>query len=74
MSFATVQECREMLHAYMEAEKTILAGGQSYQIAGRSLTRANLKEIGERIVFWKGELSSAERRRRPRCRSVVPHG
>lgn len=33
------------LKQYLEAEATILAGGQSYTIGNRTLTRADLKQI-----------------------------
>lgn len=74
MSTFTLDECRAKLHEYMEAETAILSGAQSYSIGGRSLTRANLKDIRDGIVFWKSELSTAQRRLKPRCRSVIPHG
>lgn len=70
----TPDECRAMLHEYMEAEKTVLSGGQSYTINGRALTRASLAEIRAGQVQWKKELSEALNRCRPRCRSIIPHG
>ena len=33
------------LKQYLEAEKAILVGGQSYRIGNRTLTRADLAEI-----------------------------
>ena len=35
----------ERLRQYIKAEETILAGGQSYTIGDRTLTRADLKRI-----------------------------
>ncbi len=36
------------------AASTAVANGQSYSIAGRSLTRADAKEIRENITYWNG--------------------
>lgn len=52
------------LDLYLAAEAKVLAG-QSYSIGGRSLTRANLKEIREGIDYWESkiqQLSSGGRR------------
>lgn len=38
------------------AADTAVANGQSYSIAGRSLTRANAKEIRENIEYWDGKV------------------
>lgn len=37
------------LKLYLDAEKAILVGGQSYRIGNRTLTRADLDEIREAI-------------------------
>lgn len=37
------------LRQYLEAEETILKGGQSYRIDNRTLTRADLSEIRAEI-------------------------
>jgi hypothetical protein len=50
---------------YVEAAQAI-AGGQSYTIAGRSLTRANLTEVSEAlqaIAFAINSLQAQNRRR-----------
>jgi hypothetical protein len=47
----TAAEALEMYQAYVAAEKAIL-GGQSYAIAGRSLTRADLKSVREGRGYW----------------------
>ena len=46
-----------MVALYIEAEKTILAGAQSYQIAGQSLTRADLDKIIRARKGWEEELN-----------------
>lgn len=38
-------ELQADLALYRKAEEAILVGGQSYEVAGRKLTRANLSEI-----------------------------
>lgn len=40
----------ERLRQYLQAEQTVLQGGQSYTINNRTLTRANLSEIRKVIA------------------------
>jgi hypothetical protein len=40
------------LDTWLAAELKV-AAGQSYQIDGRSLTRADLTQIAERIAYWR---------------------
>lgn len=51
----TLQEANEMLKLWIDAEKAVTSG-QSYSIAGRSLTRVNMKEIREAQQYWQGEV------------------
>ena len=51
----TLEQAEAQLEAYLEAS-TAVATGQSYSIAGRSLTRANLAEIQQSIVFWDNQV------------------
>lgn len=59
----------------MEAEQEV-AITQSYNIGTRSLTRANLAEIGSRIKFWRDEIAKLEQaascRGRNRMYRVIP--
>lgn len=55
----TLEEAKENLKLWMEAEKAV-ATGQSYRIGTRSLTRASLREITERIRFWRDEIAKLE--------------
>lgn len=52
------------LELWLAAESS-LATSQSYTITvegnSRQLTRANLKEVAERVSFWRGEVARAER-------------
>ena len=50
---------REMLDGWIESERAVMTG-QSYTIGTRQLTRADLEEIGERIKYWKNEISKLE--------------
>ena len=59
MTFAErIKEAREMRSLYIEAEKAILRGAQSYNIAGESLTRADLDKIIRARKGWEDELNN----------------
>lgn len=49
MDLATAQQ---KLDLWLAAEAAV-ASGQAYTIEGRSLTRANLAQITERIQYWQ---------------------
>lgn len=55
----TLPEARASLATWLEAERAV-ATGQSYKIGTRSLTRASLREIRERINFWRNEIARLE--------------
>lgn len=59
MGWMTIDEARENLKIWLEAERAV-ATGQSYKIGTRSLTRANLDQIADRIAFWRGEIDKLE--------------
>ena len=59
MAWITLEEARENLKMWLEAEKWV-STGQSYTIGTRSLTRVNLAEIEERIDFWRNQLAALE--------------
>lgn len=66
-----IAEARLLL--YYKAEKAILSG-QSYEVEGLKLTRANLKDVQNMITALKKEISSltAKLKGRPRYRIVRP--
>ena len=64
-----LQEARENLRLWMNAEKAV-ATGQSYKIGTRSLTRASLSDIVSRINYWRGEIERLENGR-PRGMRVM---
>ena len=43
------------LQDYLAAERRVL-DNQAYEIEGRKLTRADLQQIREGIVFWQGQV------------------
>ncbi len=68
MSDDRLQIAKERLQLYREAEKTILGGAQSYSIAGRTLTRADLGKVQDMIRQLEADVRSLETRgttRRP---------
>lgn len=60
MAGITLAQANAQLTAWIAAS-TAVATGQSYTIAGRSLTRANAAEIRESISFWDEKVKSLTR-------------
>lgn len=67
MAGITLSQAQAQLEAYLAAETAVLSG-QSYEIAGRKLTRANLESIQKGIELWNGRVQSLTSRRR----AIVP--
>lgn len=65
MAGITIERAQAMVDLWLGAEEA-LATSQSYTIqtdgSSRTLTRANLKEVGERLSYWQGKLTDLERR------------
>ena len=65
MAGITVERAQAMVDLWLRAEEA-LATSQSYTIStdgsSRTLTRADLKQVGERLSYWQGKLRDAERR------------
>lgn len=61
MAGITLADAEEQLAAWLAASKKV-AGGQSYSIAGRSLSRADLQEINESIKFWQTQVNRLQPR------------
>lgn len=59
MSWISLEEAKEMLRGWIEAERSVMSG-QSYRIGNRQLTRTNLSEIAERIKYWRNEVAKLE--------------
>ena len=75
MAGITLDIAREHLKTWLEAEETVSAG-QGYTIGSRTLTRANLTEIGNRIKYWDNKVNVlenvAKNGGRSKIRRVVP--
>lgn len=75
MSAITLEQAKEHLNLWLEAEK-VVATGQSYAIGTRSLTRANLFQIREEIKMWEKKVEGLEsielRKGKRRVMRVVP--
>lgn len=68
MAGITLTQAQAQLDAYLAAETAVLSG-QSYEIAGRKLTRANLADIQSGIRAWNSRVQSLSR---TRGRAIVP--
>lgn len=75
MAGITLETAKRHLDEWLEAE-LVCATGQSYTIGSRTLTRADLAKIGERIKYWNGlvnQLENAQKRGgRNRTRRIMP--
>jgi len=73
MAGITLAQAESQLAAYLAAETAVLSG-QAYEIAGRTLRRADLEQIRLGIETWDARVktlsSSAEGR--GRARTIVP--
>lgn len=75
MNKTPLERAEEMLGLYYEAEKKVLLG-QSYEIDGRKITRANIKEIRNGIELYEGKVARLKSGRKPgvRITSLAPKG
>jgi len=67
-----LQQSKDRLLAYMNAESTILKGAQSYSIGSRTLTRADLDSIRAEIRRLQKDCLALERGGNIRIQRVVP--
>jgi Family of unknown function (DUF6148) len=72
MAGITLLQAQTQLAAYLAAETAVLSG-QKYEIAGRSLQRADLGQIREGIGTWDARVKtlSVAATGRSRSRTVV---
>lgn len=70
MSGITLAQAQSQLDAYLAAETTVLSG-QAYSIAGRQMTRADLKAIQSGISIWNERVQSLTRRSQGRSRAIT---
>ncbi len=72
MSNERLEKTKQRLSDYYEAEIAILSS-QSYSISGKTLTRANLKEVQEMIKILEGQVSGLENKKGNRkTRRIIP--
>lgn len=71
MAGITLAVATAQLDLYLAAEVAVL-GNQSYEIAGRKLTRANLREIQAGITTWNQRVQQLSRRASGRAVAIVP--
>lgn len=55
----TLETAKKHLNAWLEAELEVTTH-QSYTIGSRSLTKADLSEIGARIEYWQDQVARLE--------------
>ncbi len=69
----TLEQAQAQLDAYLAAEIAVLSG-QSYEIAGRKWTRADLTAIQRGIQLWSDKVAgfAAGGLRAARARTIVP--
>lgn len=60
MAGITLAQAEAKLATWLAAEERI-AGGQSYWVGQRSLTRANLAEVREQINYWETKVRRLSR-------------
>jgi hypothetical protein len=72
MGTVTLVQAQATLDAYILAERKVLAG-QSYSIGDRALTRADLREIRDGIIFWNKQVGILTAgRTKPPVRQIIP--
>jgi len=65
----TLDEAQALRAAWLAAELAV-ASGQSYEIGGRSLTRADARYIGERFAYYDRVVTALQAGRAPGPRAV----
>lgn len=68
MAGITLLQAQTQLDAYLAAETAVLTG-QSYEIAGRKLSRADLDSIQAGIKTWNDRVSTLSHKQQGRSRS-----
>lgn len=71
MAGITLATAQATLDAYLAAEVAVLAG-QQYEIAGRSLRRADLAAIQAGITIWNQRVQQLSRRAGRGSSAIVP--
>lgn len=69
----TLELAQTQLELYLAAEAAVLTG-QSYEINGRKLTRADLGDIQKGLSHWNGRITTLTLVSTRRNRVIVPAG
>ena len=67
MAGITLETAQKQLDLWIAAEEKV-THGQSYQIGNRSLTYADLTQIGKRIDYWSNKVTELSQQRKGRNR------
>ena len=70
MAGITLETAQRMLDVWVAAEESV-SHGQSYQIGNRSLTKADLTQIGKRIEYWSNKVTELSHQRNGRNRMGI---
>lgn len=73
MAGITLDQAKQQLEAWVQASMKV-AGGQSYEIGGRKLTRVDAADIQAQITFWDEKVKSLTRAARGRSGLRVRYG
>lgn len=73
MPGVTLTQAQAHLDAWLQADLAV-AGGQSYSINGRSLTRADAKEIKANIEYWESRVARLESQNDGGARGITVRG
>ena len=71
MPAISLAQAESRLTDYLAAEAAVL-GGQSYSIAGRQMTRADLGAIQQGIAIWNGRVKDLAARSSGVRRAISP--
>lgn len=71
MAGITLETAQTHLDAWLQAELAT-STGQSYQIGSRQLTRANLAEIRQQVIFWERKVKALSGKGKRRVFGVIP--
>lgn len=70
MAGITLAQAQTQLDSYLAAETAVLSG-QSYTIAGRQLTRADLRSIQSGIQIWNERVQALTHSAQGRSRAIT---
>jgi len=70
MAGITLAQAEAKVTTYLDAIDALLTGAQSYSIAGRTVTRANLKDLEAGLKFWEGKVIELSPTTNPRVTYV----